>query len=103
MTITGTWRKWLPRVVTRAVPASSRIPNDLTVIFAGPHDNDGPLCQQRCALGPRLTKIMLHCLYRRLVLEHPDRPTDHVYLAPREGISSLRVTPKFRWSKIVLA
>jgi hypothetical protein len=46
---------------------------------------------------------MLYCFYRRLVLGHPDRPTDHVYLTPFEGISSVRGTPKFRWSEIVFA
>jgi hypothetical protein len=30
---------------TRAVPASSRGPNDPTAIFAGPHDYHGSLCQ----------------------------------------------------------
>src|SRR5229473_6033755 len=68
MTITGTWRRRFPR----AVPASSRIPNDPTAIFNRPHDYDGPFCQQRCALGPCLTQITLHCFYRRLVLGHPD-------------------------------
>src|ERR1700726_1145746 len=102
MTITGTWRKWF-RAVTRAVPASSRIPNDPTAIFNRPHDYDGPFCQQRRALGPCLTQITRHCFYRRLVLGHPDCPTDHVYLTPLEGISIVRVTPKFRWSEIVFA
>jgi hypothetical protein len=45
---------------------------------------------------------MLHCLYRRPVFGHPDRPTDHVYLTPLEGII-VKVTPKFRWSEIAFA
>ena len=42
---------------------------------------------QRRTLGPRLTQITLHCFYRRLVLGHPDRPTDHVDAAALELIA----------------
>jgi hypothetical protein len=45
---------------------------------------------------------MLHRLYRRFVFGHPNRPADHVYLTPLEGII-VRVTTKFRWSEIVFA
>jgi hypothetical protein len=81
----------------------SRVPNDPTEIFDGPNDYDRPLGQQRCALRPRLTQIALHRLYRRLIPSHPDRPTNHVYLAPLEGISSVKGAPKFRWSEIMFA
>jgi uncharacterized LabA/DUF88 family protein len=64
-------------------------------LFGGPHDDNGPLRQQQCALGSRLTEIALHCFYRRLVIGHPDRPTDHVYPTSLEGISIIGVMPKF--------
>jgi hypothetical protein len=46
---------------------------------------------------------MLHCLYRRPVFGHLDRPTDHVYPTPLEDISIIGLAPKFRWSEIVFA
>jgi hypothetical protein len=71
-------------------------------LFGGPHDDNGPLRQQQCALGSRLTEIALHCFYRRLVIGHPDRPTDHVYPTSLEGISIIGVMPKFRRFEITL-
>jgi hypothetical protein len=45
----------------------------------------------------------LHFLDRRLVLGYPDRPTDHIYPTPPEGISMIGVAPEFRGSKITPA
>src|SRR5260221_14392529 len=80
---------------SRIVWSGSWDPDDPTTISGGPHHDNWPLCQQSCTYRARLMQITLHRLYRRLVLGHPDRPTDHVYLTPLEAII-VRVTPKFR-------